>query len=161
MLGCNKNGHKGATSLAQVPGQCLSLAVLDLQNNDIKAGGATSLGGVLWQCSSLEHLFVGGFDFGCDVGDDGATIPGTGACAVLVPQDADSCRQRNPGDEPGGGAAKVLLPLRTESQGPCDRTCSGDEFAEAAWAKRVARDAASWPQQPHGLRGCPCLRAWA
>ena len=55
-----------ARSLAEVLGQCSSLATLDLGANDIGAEGAGSLAGVLGQCLSLTKL-----DLGQVCGDDG------------------------------------------------------------------------------------------
>ena len=52
----NLNGAEGARCLAEVLGQCSSLATLDLSYNDIGAEGARSLAGVLGQCSWLARL---------------------------------------------------------------------------------------------------------
>ena len=47
-------------------GQCSSLAVLNLQHNDIGAEGADRLAGVLAQCSSLAVLKLAGNRIGAD-----------------------------------------------------------------------------------------------
>jgi len=51
-------------------GQCSSLAMLNLERNNIGSEGATSLAGVLGQCSSLATLDLEGND----IGDEGIAM---------------------------------------------------------------------------------------
>ena len=63
MLG-RRIGAKGVRVLAEVLGQCSSLATLNLESNDIGDEGAGSLAGVLRECSSLATLNLAGNDIG-------------------------------------------------------------------------------------------------
>ena len=73
-LANNDIGDEGAGRLAGVLGQCCSLAKLDLSENDIGDEGAESLAEVLGKCSSLSEL-----DFTFNVIDDDG-IAMLGAC---------------------------------------------------------------------------------
>ena len=61
-----KIGDHGAGWLANVIGQCPSLAHLDLCSNGIGAEGAGRLAAVLGQCPSLAHLNLGSNAIGAE-----------------------------------------------------------------------------------------------
>ena len=90
-------GAKGVRILAQVLGQCSSLAELDLgsriqmhrentmlnlESNGIGDEGATSLAGVLGQCSSLAELNLAGNDIGAEGAGSLAGV--LGQCSSLA-----------------------------------------------------------------------------
>ncbi len=58
----NEIGAGGAETLAGVLGQCAALVHLNLWNNRIGAAGTESLAGVLGQCPALAYLFLRGND---------------------------------------------------------------------------------------------------
>ena len=73
---------KKAEKLAEVIGECSSLAHLNLNGNEIGAEGAERLAAVLGKCASLAHLDLGSNEIGDGAGRLAAVL---GQCAERCP----------------------------------------------------------------------------